>query len=260
MRFDVVVVGGGSTGSSIAYYLTARGAGRVALVEKDHVGWGQTGRSTAVVRLHYSTHEVAKMALVSWRVLKNMEKVVGGPSGFTACGFVILAGEEDYQGLKRNVEMQRELGINTRIMSPDELKQLEPRINVDGLHAAAYEPESGYADPVTTAQTFAKAAVNGGCSLMESCEVKGVRMAGNRVERLITTRGEIETDLVVNATGVWCNGFMEMFGAELPVKLMKEEIVVWSRPEGFRGPHLVVGDLPHNYYMRPFGDSQTYMG
>ncbi|MEM2237258.1 MAG: FAD-binding oxidoreductase [Candidatus Caldarchaeum sp.] len=260
MRFDVVVVGGGSTGASIAYYLTKKGAGRVALVEKDHVGWGQTGRSTAVVRLHYSTLEVAKMALISWRVLKNMEKEVGGPSGFTACGFVILAGEEDYEGLKKNVEMQKSLGIKTEILTPEKLVQLEPRINIEGLYAAAYEPESGYADPVTTAQTYAKAAVNEGCVLMESCEVKGVRMAGNRVERLLTTRGEFEVGLVVNATGVWCNSFLEMFGAALPVKVMKEEIVVWSRPEDFRGQHLVVGDLPYNYYMRPFGDNQTYMG
>ncbi len=260
MHFDVVVVGGGSTGSAIAYYLTRYGGGRVALVEKDHVGWGQTGRSTAVVRLHYSTSETAKMALVSWRVLKNMEKEVGGPSGFRGCGFLLLAGYEDYEGLKKNVEMQKSLGIDTRIVSVEELKELEPRINVTGLSAAAYEPGSGYADPVTTAQSFAKAAVREGCVLLETCEVKAARIENGRIERLTTSKGEVEADLVVNATGVWCNRFLEMMGVELPVDVMKEEIVVWTRPESFHGEHFVIGDLPNNYYMRPFGDSQTYMG
>jgi sarcosine oxidase subunit beta len=78
MHFEVVVVGGGSTGTAIAYYLAREGAGRVALVEKAYAGWGMTGRSTAVVRLHYSTREVASMALRSWEVLRDMERVVGG--------------------------------------------------------------------------------------------------------------------------------------------------------------------------------------
>ncbi|MCS6769754.1 MAG: FAD-binding oxidoreductase [Candidatus Caldarchaeum sp.] len=260
MRFDVVVVGGGSTGASIAYHLVKQGAGKVALVEKDYVGWGQTGRSTAVVRLHYSTPEVASMALASWRVLKNMEKEVGGPSGFTACGFLLLAGEEELQGLERNVAMLKKVGVETRIIAADEVREVEPRIDTTGLAAAAYEPESGYADPVATAQTYARAAAADGCVLMEACEVVSVRMEGRRIERLITSRGEFEADLVVNATGVWCNTFLEKVGEELPVKVMKEEIVVWSRPETFRGQHPVVGDLPNNYYMRPFGETQTYMG
>jgi len=260
MRFDVAVVGGGSTGTAIAYYLTKNGAGRVVLVEKDFVGWGQTGRSTAVVRLHYSTKEVALMALTSWRVLKDMDKTVGGESGFRASGFVILVGAEDFEGLKKNVEMHRSLGINTKIVGPDELREIEPRINVEGIYAGAYEPESGYADPVLTSQSFAKAALANGCTLMERCEVVGVKVNEKRIEKLITSKGDVEADIVVNATGVWCNRFFDLIGLSYPVTVVKEKIVVWRRPESFSGQHLVVGDLPNNYYMRPFGETQTYMG
>jgi sarcosine oxidase subunit beta len=260
MHFEVVVVGGGSTGTAIAYYLAREGAGRVALVEKAYAGWGMTGRSTAVVRLHYSTREVASMALRSWEVLRDMERVVGGPSGFRATGFVILAGREDAEGLRRNVEMHRQLGIDSRLLSPGELKELVPQINPEGLELAAYEPGSGFADPVATAQSFAKAAQQMGCTLMEGCEVKSARFSNNRVERLETSRGVLSADIVVNASGVWCNRFLDMLGIELPVRVVKEEIVVWKRPEDFSGEHLVVGDLPLNYYMRPFGWTQSYMG
>ncbi|MDW8084099.1 MAG: FAD-binding oxidoreductase [Candidatus Caldarchaeum sp.] len=260
MRFDVVVVGGGSTGSSIAYYLADRGAGRVALLEKDRIGWGQTGRSTAVVRLHYSTAEITKMALESWKILKDMEKIVGGPSGFSPVGFLMIVGPEDFEGLRKNVEMQREVGVKTTILQPEEVKQTIPQVDISGVAAAAYEPDSGYADPVTTAQTFASAAVREGAKLFEKCEVKSVRTLGGRVERLETSAGFFEADVVVNATGVWCNSFLDMVAVDLPVSIMKEEIVVWKRPQSFRGLHPVVGDLPNNYYMRPFGDSMTYMG
>ncbi|MCS6783961.1 MAG: FAD-binding oxidoreductase [Candidatus Caldarchaeum sp.] len=260
MRFDVVVVGGGSTGTSIAYYLSANGAGRVALLERNWVGWGQTGRSTAVVRLHYSTPEITKMALESWRVLKDMEKLVGGPSGFTAVGFMMFVGPEDYDGLRKNVDMQRSVGVNSRILQPDEVRQILPYVSSTGMAAAAYEPESGYADPVATAQTFSSAAVTNGAKLFEKCEVKSVKADGRRVERLETSSGYFEADVVVNATGVWCNDFLAMLGAEVPVAIMKEEIVVWKRPENLRGLHPVVGDLPNNFYMRPFADHHTYMG
>ncbi len=260
MHFDVVVVGGGSTGSSIAYYLASKGAGKIALVDRSRVGWGQTGRSTAVVRLHYSTEPLIKMALESWKTLRDMERAVGGPSGFTEVGFLIFVGPDDLEGLKRNVELQKRLGVNTRLLEPEEVKAILPQTATDDLAAAAYEPHSGYADPVTTAQTYASAAVREGAVLLEECEVFAVRREGRRLRGLETTRGLIEADVVVNATGVWCNRFFEMVEVEMPVKVYKEEIVVWRRPQSFAGDHPVVGDLPNNYYMRPAGETQTYMG
>ncbi len=260
MDVDVLVIGGGSTGTSIAYHLCEGGADRVMLVERSNIAWGQTGRSTAVVRLHYSTPEVAKMALESWKFLRDMENKLGKPSGFKAVGFVILAGENDLEGLRRNVEMQRSLGINTKTLTPEELKQLMPQMNVDDVAGAAYEPESGYADPVTTAQSFAEAARERGCVIKTSTEVKGFKVRESRIESVETTAGEVKPSYVVNATGVWTNVLNSMLGIELPVEVVKEDIVIWKRPSTFRGEHMVVGDLPLDYYMRPFGDTQTYMG
>ena len=262
MRFDVVVIGGGFTGTSIAYHLCKNGAERVVLVEKSNIAWGQTGRSTAVVRLHYSTPEVAKMALVSWEFLRDMEKKLGEgrSSGFKAVGFAIVADEQNYEGLRRNVEMQRSIGINTRLITPEELRELLPGVYTGDIAAAAYEPESGYADPVTTAQSFAEAARELGCEVKTNTEVRGFKLRKNRIEKVVTSEGEIEADYVVNATGVWTNLINDMLGIELPVEVVREDIVIWKRPEELKGEHLVLGDLPLDYYMRPFGDTQTYMG
>ncbi|GBC69536.1 4-methylaminobutanoate oxidase (formaldehyde-forming) [archaeon HR01] len=260
MKFDIAIIGGGSTGTSIAYHLQRKGAGKVALLEKDHVGWGQTGRSTAIVRLHYSTEEVTRMALHSWRELSRMEEVVGGPSGFRPCGFILAVGEEDLGGLRKNVEIQRSVGVETRLITVDELKEIIPQVDVGGLVAAAYEPYSGYADPVLTAQTYARAAENLGCTIMVKTPVQGLRLSNGRIAYLETGKDRIEADIVVNATGVWSNDILSGTGEKLPLKVMKEEIVVWSRPESFTGEHVVFSDLIQNFYMRPYGEGQTYMG
>jgi len=260
LRFDVVVVGGGSTGCSIAYHLCKEGAGKVALVEREYVAWGQTGRSTAVVRLHYSTPQVAKMALISWEFLRDMPDKLGKPSGFKAVGFAIMVDEHDIEGLRKNVEMQKSIGINTKLISPEELKEIMPYLRVDDLAGAAYEPESGYADPVITAQSLAEAAKELGCEIMAKTEVIGFEVKGSRIEKVKTTRGDIQADYIVNATGVWTNTLNKMLGLELPVEVVKEEIVIWKRPDKLSGEHPVIGDLPNDYYMRPFGDTQTYMG
>jgi len=259
-KADVVVIGGGSTGASVAYYLSLRGAGRVVLIEKDYTAWGQTGRSTAVVRLHYSTPQVCRMALISYQVLKDMEKVVGGPSGFTACGFALAVGDKDESAIRRNVEMQRSLGIDTKLITPKELKEIQPQIDTTGLAAAAYEPNSGYADPTITAQSYSEAAVRNGCLLMTKTRVNGFNIMERRIVSAVTDRGTVEAEVFVNAAGVWANDLLSYLGISVPIDVVKEEIVVWRRPNDFTGPHLVFADLPHNYYIRPFGDTQTYMG
>lgn len=108
-----------------------------------------------------------------------MESEIGGPSGFREVGFTILAGENEFEALRKNVEMQRSIGIETRIITPEELKEIEPHINTEGIAGAAYEPKSGYADPVTTAQSFAKAAEGMGCKIMVKTRVIGFELDKN---------------------------------------------------------------------------------
>ena len=156
-NFDVIVIGGGIMGCSSAYRIAQRGM-KVAVIEKAGLGNGSTGRSSAIIRQHYSNELTAKMAHHSLRVFQNFGDEVGGESGFTVAGFLVLTPEKDLEGLKANVALQQSVGIKTGLLSRDELAERWPYLEIGDLVAAAYEPESGYADPALTVNSFAQAA------------------------------------------------------------------------------------------------------
>ena len=148
---DVVVIGGGSTGTSIAWQLAKMGAGRVILLERRGLAAQATGITAGIVRTHYTHETLARMALRARQVFENFDDEVGGAAGFRQTGFLALLGPDDVETVAANVAMHRELGINTYILSSDEIREVEPRLALFGIGAAAWEPESGYADPVRTA-------------------------------------------------------------------------------------------------------------
>ena len=162
---DVVVVGGGSTGTSIAWQLAKMGAGRVVLLERRGLAAQATGVTAGIVRTHYTHETLARMALRARHVFENFDDVVGGDAGFRQTGFLALLGPDDVETVAANVAMHRDLGINTHILSPDEIRAVEPRLALFGIGAAAWEPESGYADPVRTTLSFADAARRHGAEL-----------------------------------------------------------------------------------------------
>jgi len=252
-RAEVVVIGGGCNGASIAYHLAKRGVTNVALLEKSFLAFGGTGKSSAIVRQHYSNEETAKMALESLRVFQNFEREVGGASGFTQTGFLVLVGPKDLDGLKTNVAMQWDLGIETRVISVQELNELEPEIRTADLAAAAYEPQSGYADPVSTTDSFAKQAESMGAKVLVKTEVVGIRTENGKVQSVVTNRGKIDADVVVNATGVWGARIAEMAGVEVPLIPTRHPVCYMRCPEGFREMNRVVVDYPNAMYLKPEG-------
>ncbi|MEM2770526.1 MAG: FAD-binding oxidoreductase [Nitrososphaerota archaeon] len=259
-RVRFLVVGGGSTGTAIAYYLSREAGRDVLLLEANRVGSGQTGYSTAIIRLHYSTPEVARMALTSYRVFERFEDLVGGSCGFRRVGFVLAVPERLREGLERNVAMLRSLGVETWTISPDEVKDLIPQADVEGIASAAYEPGSGFAEPTETALSFARAAAENGARIIEGERVTKVVVEGNEVTRVVTERGEYAPETLVLATGVWTQQIASTFGRDVPMKVLREEIGVFTRPGDFRGEHPVFADLGLDFYMRPHGDAETYVG
>src|SRR5512134_773304 len=127
---DVVVVGGGVNGTSVAYALAARGA-RTVLVEQGAVASGASGSSSALVRMHYTNEWDARLAWASFPVFKNWTELMGGPPVFTHTGFINIVAPEYAEALRKNVEMLRGIGINTVALSPEEVKALQPFVNVD---------------------------------------------------------------------------------------------------------------------------------
>jgi sarcosine oxidase subunit beta len=256
-----VIVGGGCIGSSIALHAARLDSDlRIILVERQHVAWGSTGRSTAIVRQHYSNPETARMALESLKVFENFQTNIGRECGFTRTGFLLGVGERDAAVLRRNVDMQRGLGIETSILTPTEIAELQPGVNVSDLVAAAYEPRSGYADPVVTTQSFAAAAEKLGVRLMEQTRVVEILESGGRVRGVRTDAGEIHANAVVNATNVWSNQIMPRSHSKLPIRALREQTCIFLRPKDFGTRLTVWGDFPSGFYFCPKGSEQLLTG
>src|ERR1700732_251330 len=139
---DVLIVGGGVIGTSIAYSLARRQPGRVVLLEKSYLGAGSSGKSGAIVRQHYSNPLTTLMAQKSLRVFEHFEDLVGGPPVFTHTGMVLVVNERDRAGLDANLAMQRELGVDVRMVSPQELAEIDPNARLAEDEVAAFEAEA----------------------------------------------------------------------------------------------------------------------
>lgn len=248
---DVVVIGGGCTGASIACHLAGRGVRRVVLLEKAALASGPTGRSTAIVRQHYSNEVTARMALESLRVFQQWGDRIGGTCGFVRTGFLVGVREADLPALEGNVALQRGVGIDVRIVAGDELRRLEPQLFTDDLAAAAYEPEAGYCDPVSTTTSLADVARARGARIVQGREVTGIRLERGRVVAVETAAGPIAAPIVVNAAGPWAHRLAVAVDVKLPIEPSRHPVCAFRRPPDFGRAPTIYADFVHQFYMRP---------
>src|SRR5262245_843016 len=157
-RADVVVVGGGVNGASTAYHLAARGVKNVLLIERKHLAAGATGKSGSLVRMHYTNEPESRLAFESLKIFRDFRNIVGGDSGFEPIGFLQIVPRGYEAALARNVGRQQRLGIATEAVPPSRLPELLPGCQTDDVGGAAWEPDSGFADPNATTFAFAQAA------------------------------------------------------------------------------------------------------
>src|SRR3972149_8788232 len=145
--YDLLLIGGGVHGASLAFHLSARGV-KVAVLEKSFLAAGATGRSSGLVRMHYDFEAEARLAWESFQWFRDWKERVGGDSGFTRTGFLQLVTREHVDALKANTHMLQRIGVPTMLVTADDVKRLAPQFVTDDFDLATYEPESGYADPV----------------------------------------------------------------------------------------------------------------
>src|SRR4051794_1731829 len=178
---DVLIVGGGVIGTSIAFALARRRPGRVVLLEKAFLGAGSSGKSGAIIRQHYSNRLTALMAQKSLRVFEHFEDAIGGPPVFTRTGMVLVVNEKDRGGLEANIAMQRELGIDVRLVTGQVLADIDPNVRLAEDEVAAFEAEAGYVEAVQVVASYAEAARREGADIRLGVEVKDIVTAGDRV-------------------------------------------------------------------------------
>src|SRR5438034_571148 len=211
---DVVIVGGGANGTSTAFHLTRLGARNVLLLERRWLGAGATGKSGALVRMHYTNEHESRLALESLKVFQNFDAEVGGDCGFEPVGFVQLVGRGYEDHLRRNVAMQQRIGIKTELVSPEDLPRLLPGASTDDVGGAAWEPESGFADPNATAFAFAAAAIRGGARIETARDVTRVVVERGRVVGVDTREGRVAARATMR--GGWA-GMIMMSPAGRPI-------------------------------------------
>jgi len=255
---DVLVIGGGINGVSTAYHLAKQGA-KVILLEKEFIASGPTGWSSAIIRQHYSNTVTAKMALHSLRIWQNFADVVGGSAGFTQTGFLIGVGESDVEGLKANIAFQQSLGINTQFVSIDEIYDIEPHLNTTGLGGFAYEPEGGYCDPSTAANSFAQAAQRLGVTIHNGVRATNIQLNNGKVQGVKSTQGFFNAGKVVVAAGPWSLGLLGQLGINLPMVIARIKIGLYQRPDDFDRQR-ILGDFVTQVYMRPETGRQMLVG
>ena len=248
---DVVVIGGGCNGASIAFHLAEGKAGRVVLLEKGALASGPTGRSTAIVRQHYSNQVTARMALDSLRVFQQWEDRVGGTCGFVRTGFLVGVRGGDRTALEGNVALQRGVGIDVRLVGADELRRLEPQLFAEDLVAGAYEPEAGYCDPVSTTTSFAEAARGRGARIVQGREVTAIRIERGRVAGVETAAGSVAAPVVVVAAGPWARRLVDGVGVALPIEPSRHPVCAFRRPPEFGRAPMIYADFVNQFYMRP---------
>jgi glycine/D-amino acid oxidase-like deaminating enzyme len=256
---DVVIIGGGIQGASIAWHLARRGATGVVLLEKETLASGCSGRTGGVIRQHYSTPIVTEIARQARDFFATFDQEVGGHSGFIQNGLVLMVGEKDRDALLANVALGRAHGVPVSIIDATRARALVPGLDTAGAVAFAWEENAGYGDGYGTTVAFAGAARERGVAIHQNTPATGLALQSGRVAGVVTTQGTIATRIVVDAAGPWADRVARMAGVELPLKLELIEEAVIRAPEGEPYPVKTpsVYDFVNGLSYRPEGDGQV---
>jgi sarcosine oxidase subunit beta len=249
---DAIVIGAGVMGASTAYNLSQRGL-KVLILERRSIAVGATGASSGLVRMHYDVEVDSALAWESFHYFKNWRERIGGECGFTRTGFLQIVRPDKNQQLRGNVEMQKRLGILTEVITASDVKALAPMFKTHDFELAAYEPESGYADPTSVTNSFITQAKACGTVLLQDCEVRGIRVSGGKIVGVDSGRGSFDAPIVVNCAGTFADRIGRMVDVEIPLDTWSHDVAFVKRPSNV-GMHPTVIDDALAMYFRPEGE------
>lgn len=260
MNPDVLVVGAGVIGSSVAFHATVRGLGRVEVLDRGTAGSGMSGRSSALVRTHYPFAPEVELALRSRTIFDAWPDLVGRPSVIRQTGWLKIVSRDEVSHLRANVETQRRLGATVELVTPDALHSIAPELRTDDIDLAAWEERGGYGDGAAVAGDFLAAARNNGAAYRPATTVRGLVRHGNRISGVKTDDGVVSADVVVLAAGVWTPPLLHEAGIDLPLTLESSRVAILRHTEG-EGASVATTDAVTGAYFRPeHGRMSTVVG
>lgn len=258
--YDVVVVGAGISGAATAYYLKKAGIEKIALVERDTAGSGGTGKSAAIVRQHYSTPLMVRVALDSVQIFQQLSDELGSDVGYRPSGYLFIPSPEAFDVAEKSVEMQRGLGVDTCLLTPGELAQRYEWLNTEGLLGGAFERLGGFADPIRSVEAYIEAFKRLGGVYHQRCACRGLSRDGDAITGVVTDAGTISAGLVVNASGPWARFLAASAEIDLKMRTVREQDTVWECRDGRPLPNLSVSAGCDAFYLRPLGDRRYVVG
>ena len=257
---EAVIIGGGVMGCGILYNLAERGVTDTILLERDVLGSGSTGRSQAILRMHYSNEVTTRLAWDSLSIFRDFHEITGMPSGYTKTGYFVIVGPEDRDAMLENVAMQRAVGVDTSIVTVEDVEEIAPMVRTFDGESFAYEPESGYADPYSVTTGYANAARERGARILSESPAVGVEVTSNRVTAVLTESERIETPIAVVAAGPWSGPLLASVGVEVPLRPIRHQVVMLRRPQDVVPDHPIIGDVVFDMSPRPDAGNLTLIG
>jgi sarcosine oxidase subunit beta len=258
---DIVIIGGGITGVSTGYFLLKNGAKNIVSLERDHLATGSTGRCGAGIRQQWGSPLNCVLSKFSCDFYENAahELEYENDMEFHQKGYLLLfTTENEIIQAKTNIELQNSLGIHSKLLSPQEVKDIAPIINTDLLVGAAYHSKDGFINPFHTTYAFANAFRRLGGKIFTNTAVTDIKHVNGKITSVSTNKGEISTETVVIATGGYSQQVAAMVGCELPLYSERHNILATEPVEPILEPMLMSFSL--NFYCQQTPHGSFLMG
>jgi sarcosine oxidase subunit beta len=253
---DVVIIGGGIVGSSVAYHLTEAGCRNIVVLEREaHQGKGSTGKSMGGVRAQFSMPISIQMSLYSISFFSRFDEVMGYPGGYRPQGYLFVATDPKHMAyLRENYTKQVAAGLKTvQLLTPDDVRRIAPEIRSDDVIGGSFCSTDGFVDPHSVMMGFMQKAEERGVELLRETEVIGIQTDAQGISGVETSRGTIASRVVVNAAGAWAGKVAALAGVDLPVEPLRRMLVPTEPFDRVAHTSPMVVDMSTGFHYRPEG-------
>lgn len=248
---EIVIIGGGIMGTSVAFHLAQKGQKEVVLLEQNYICEGSTGLSVGGFRQQFSTPANILLSQESLKRFHHFKDEFGVEIDLHQPGYLFLARESrDWENLLKGVKIQREYSVPVEVLSPEEIAYRWSYLNITDLEGGTFGPADGYADPYLVTMTYAREARQRGVLIQEQTKVIDILVRNGSIRGVETTKGRISTPCVINVAGPWAGKVAHMSGLDLPVLPYRRQVFVISCPKDIRQPVPMVIDLKMRHYFR----------
>ena len=253
---DIVIIGAGIVGSSIAFHLTEAGVRNVLVIEREtRQGLGSTGKSMGGVRAQFATGVNIRMSIYSIPFFARFEDATGHPSGYKPHGYLFMATNDAHLNyLRKNIAQQKALGLkNVELLAPDDIRKVLPGLRSDDIIGGSFCPTDGFVDPESVMTGFMARAIERGATLWRGAEVTGICTEHATISGVTTSNGDVQAPIVVNAAGPWAARVARMAGVGLPVQPLRRMLVLTEPFAGLPERLPMMIDMSTGWHFRQEG-------